>query len=167
MNFDDMIRFFTTAGMSVAVIDEAGAHEVQPTPDQPPLFTDADVIHVHTRAQLLSDGDLIDVTETACEAGVRWPVALTRAAHADCVAWTRTDLYQDEPGRLWDVLSMLVHRLRLASHRDEAGDALAFVVYRLAPDATDYEPTVARLVARVDGGDDGEPVITVLLEGED
>lgn len=141
-------------------------HETLHAPAQP-FFTDADLIHVHTRAQLLADGDLIDVSETAREAGVRWPVALTRAVHADCVAWTRTDLYQDEPGRLWDVMSMLVHRLRIAAHRDEDGDALPFVVYRLAPDATDYEPTVARLVARVDGGDDGEPVITVLTEGED
>lgn len=167
MNLDDMIRIFTTAGMSVAVIDEAGVHEVQPTPDQPPLFTDADLIHVHTRAQLLADGDLIDVTETAREAGVRWPVALTRAVHADCVAWTRTDIYQDEPGRLWDVLTMLALRIRIAKRRGEEGTALPFIVYRIPVDATDYEPVPLDLVARIGDGDDGEPVITVTLTTED
>ena len=33
------------------------------------LFQASDVIHTHTRAQLIEDGDLIDVSETAREAG--------------------------------------------------------------------------------------------------
>ncbi len=138
-----------------------------PTPDQSALFADADLIHTHTRAQLLADGDLIDVSETARGAGIRWPVALTRAVHADCVAWTREDIYQDEPGRLWDVLSVLRFRLRLAARKDEQADALIFEVYRIPVSATGYDPEPVQLVARVDGGDDGEPVITVTMIGED
>ncbi len=42
-----------------------------------PLFKDADLIPVYTRAQALADGVLVDVTETAKEAGFRAPVALT------------------------------------------------------------------------------------------
>ncbi len=45
-------------------------------------------IHTYTRAQAIEDGQLIDVSTTAREAGIVWPVALTSAAWADCVAWT-------------------------------------------------------------------------------
>src|SRR3972149_219225 len=38
-----------------------------------------DPISVYTRAQALEDGQLVDVSETAKEAGIRFPVALTRA----------------------------------------------------------------------------------------
>ncbi len=75
------------------------------------LFQASDVIHTHTRAQLIEDGDLIDVSETAREAGFTVPVAITRAAWADCVEWTaetdkRKATIQDEAGRLWDVVYM-------------------------------------------------------------
>ncbi|PXV79112.1 DUF6573 family protein [Nitrosomonas eutropha] len=43
------------------------------------FFQASDVIHTHTRAQLIEDGDLIDVSETAREAGFMVPVAITRA----------------------------------------------------------------------------------------
>ena len=51
------------------------------------MFTAADIISSYTRADALADGQLIDVTQTAKEAGFRLPVALTRPAGADCVAW--------------------------------------------------------------------------------
>ena len=67
-----------------------------------------DVIYAYTRAQALADGVLVDVSETAREAGFRWPVAMTRAGWENCVAWTEDDsrhqVLQDEAGRLWDVL---------------------------------------------------------------
>ena len=63
-------------------------------------------IHVYTRAQALADGELVDVTTTAAEAGFRIPVALTRAVWADCVEWTDADTkrqtVQDEAGRKWE-----------------------------------------------------------------
>jgi hypothetical protein len=43
------------------------------------LFENAEVIHRYTRAGAIRDGVLIDVSQTAREAGVRHPVALTRA----------------------------------------------------------------------------------------
>lgn len=67
-------------------------------------------IHTYSRAQALEDGVLVDATATAREAGFRYPVALIRAAREDCVAWTdansRRRTFQDQPGRLWDVLWM-------------------------------------------------------------
>lgn len=56
-------------------------------------------------------------TEIAAqEAGFKLPVALTSAVWADCVAWTDDDSrkkpFQDQPGRLWDVLYMACHAIR-------------------------------------------------------
>src|SRR5262245_16898089 len=42
------------------------------------VFDDANEIHRYTRADALREGVLIDVSETAREAGFRYPVALTR-----------------------------------------------------------------------------------------
>lgn len=74
------------------------------------LFADADVISTYTRAEALADGELVDVTERAKELGFRYPVALTRGAWAECVAWTRGGGWQDESGRLADVLWMALLR---------------------------------------------------------
>jgi hypothetical protein len=68
------------------------------------MFEDFDLIHRYTRAQAIEDGVLIDVTQTAREAGFKYPVALTAAAWAKCVAVPPGVVCQDEAGRLWDVL---------------------------------------------------------------
>ena len=69
------------------------------------MFEEADLIHRYTRAQAIEDGVLIDVSAVAREAGIRYPVALTRAVWQRCVAVPHGVLFQDEAGRLWDVLS--------------------------------------------------------------
>lgn len=88
-------------------------------------------IHIYTRAQAIADGALIDVSQTAYEAGFRLPVALTTAVWADCVAWEDTDskrqTAQDEAGRLWDVVWMAF----LAARRATESQRLAFQVYRI------------------------------------
>ena len=50
------------------------------------MFAKADLIHSYSRAQALADGALMDVSATAKEAGLRWPVALTRAVSERCAA---------------------------------------------------------------------------------
>ncbi|MFX8797558.1 DUF6573 family protein, partial [Acinetobacter baumannii] len=50
-----------------------------------PLTTASDnlfgpLISSYSRAQAIADGALIDVTETAFEAGFQWPVAISRRA---------------------------------------------------------------------------------------
>jgi hypothetical protein len=71
------------------------------TPDLTEIF--GEPIHPYTRAQAIDDGYLIDVSETAREAGFRLPVAITRSTWADCIEWTDADskrqTYQDEAGR--------------------------------------------------------------------
>ena len=79
-----------------------------------PFF--GEVVYSYSRAQALADGVLIDVTDTAREAGFRWPVALTGGVWMDCVAWSEIDSAkqtpQDESGRLWDVVFMAAYAVR-------------------------------------------------------
>jgi len=127
-----------------------------------------EVISTYTRSQAIEDGVLIDTGSMAQEAGFKWPVAVTSAAWADCVAWTEDDnrqqVYQDESGRLWDVLFMASHAIRQGSG---SGDRLLFKLYRVRRDGYSKEAILATLKLIVGPGDQGEPVITILLPDED
>lgn len=124
-------------------------------------------IHVYTRAQALQDGVLVDVSDTAREAGFRLPVAMTAAAWADAVAWSDADTVrqvpQDQSGRLWDVLFMAC----LAARRAANASLVGFDVLRVPRGGRAVEPRVLRLNMSITGGDSGEPVITILLPNED
>jgi hypothetical protein len=127
-----------------------------------------EVISTYTRAQAIEDGVLIDTGSMAQEAGFKWPVAVTSAAWADCIAWTEDDsdkqVYQDQSGRLWDVLFMASHAIRQGSG---SGDRLLFKLYRVRRDGYSKEAILATLKLIVGPGDQGEPVITILLPDED
>ena len=63
------------------------------------------LISEYSRAQALDDGVLVDVSTTAREAGIRFPMALTRAVWESCVEVPRNAKgqpvpCQDEQGRL-------------------------------------------------------------------
>ncbi|WP_402377969.1 DUF6573 family protein [Isoptericola rhizosphaerae] len=121
------------------------------------------VIHVTSRADLITSGDLVDVSPTAREAGFRHPVALTRAAWQDAVAWSEeNDAPQDVSGRLWDVLAMAHH-----AARSSRGPRAVFTVCRVpnAPSAIDPEMTTLHL--HVGPGDTAAPVLTILTPHED
>ena len=126
------------------------------------MFDDAEVIHAYTCADALRDGVLIDVSATAREAGFRWPVALTCAAWERCVSVPPGVACQDEAGRLWDVLFML----RCAAARSDGGRVLLFELH-VRNDNRDGTPPLVRLKAVCGPGDDGEPVMTVMLPDED
>ena len=126
------------------------------------MFENADLIHRYTRAQAIEDGVLIDVSAVAREAGLRYPVALTCGAWARCVAVPPGVECQDEAGRLWDVLFLL----RLAIGRSDGGPEVRFGVH-VRDDNREGTPPLVRLKALCGPGDDGEPVITVMLPEED
>lgn len=147
--------------------DNTNSPGVPPEPPEAHQSTDwGSPIHVYTRSQALSDGVLVDVTELAMEAGFRVPVALTRAVWEDCVAWTEVDsrrqTLQDQVGRLWDVLWLS----SLAAKRGR-GDRVTFELYRVPRDGKSARPKQTHLQMHIGPGDAGEPVITVLLMGED
>ena len=135
-------------------------------PTEPPFF--GEVISAYTRAQALADGVLIDAGPMAREAGFRWPVAVTAAAWEDCVAWSERDCdrqtHQDQSGRLWDVLFMAAYAARANA---EAGPELRFELYRVSRDGRSTEAELTTLKLIVGPGDDGEPVMTILLPNED
>lgn len=122
-------------------------------------------IHTYTRQQAIDDGFLVDVSSLAREAGIVFPVAMTRAAWADCVEWSDADskrqTYQDESGRLWDVLWML----KLAARR--GGSEIRFQLYRVPRGGRGIKPRLAVLKAICGPGDAGEPVITICMPDED
>jgi hypothetical protein len=126
------------------------------------MFEQADIIHAYSRADAIADGVLIDVSPVAKEAGITFPVALTAASWAKCVAVPPGVLCQDESGRLWDVLWLL----RIAIRGSAAGAGLLFGVH-VRNDNRDRTPPLVRLKAVCGPGDQGEPVITVMLPGED
>lgn len=122
-------------------------------------------VYTYTRAQAIEDGILVDITETAKEAGFSCPVAITAAAWSDCVEWTDADskrqTYQDESGRLWDVIWMA----SLAARR--GGMETLFQLYRVPRGGRGVRPRLATLKMLAGPGDDGELVITILMPGED
>jgi hypothetical protein len=121
-----------------------------------------EVISRYTRAEALEDGSLVDVSETAREAGIRFPVAVTRAVWNAYVALTPAARRagNDERGRLWDLVWLL--RCGIARQRDESG-----FLYELLVVTDSIQPSRVKLRAECGPGDNGEPVITVLLPHED
>ena len=125
------------------------------------------VIYAFTRAQAIEDGELVDVSETAREAGVKFPVAVTRAVWEDVCEWTEEDSKvkhdgQSVRGRLWDVVSML--RFAIASGR---GGALIHYKLSRIPRPGHGAKRVVVLKAVCGPGDTEEPVITIMQPDED
>jgi hypothetical protein len=130
--------------------------------DHPNLFEGAEVISRYSRAQAIEDGVMINVSAVAREAGIRYPVALTAAVWAHCVAVPEGIECQDEAGRLWDVL----HMLRIAIQRSASGDGVGFAVH-VRNDNREGTPPLVQLWAVCGPGDDAAPVITVMMLDED
>lgn len=125
---------------------------------------DWDFVFSYTRAQAIADGVLVDVGTSAREAGFRLPMALTQAVWSDCVAWSADEAtMQDESGRLWDVLCMAY--LAARSVRNRNLDRVPFGVLRVPQGGRHARR--CELVLHIGPGDDGEPVLTVMLPGED
>jgi hypothetical protein len=138
-------------------------------------------IFSYSRAQAIADGVLVDLTDAKddngqllCrQAGFKIPVAITRAAWAKTIeaggTWKSDgdgDVLelqggQSVTGRLWDVLWML----HVACSRAGNTDRVHFQV--LVDVHGDGRHELVRLWALCGPGDEGEPVVTVLLEGED
>jgi len=123
------------------------------------MFEKEDLIYSYSRKQAIEDGALIDVSETAKEAGFNYPVAITSAVHADIENIPASQSHQDYGGRLWDVLTVLRWHIR-AGKAD--GNILHFMLMMHTPGQELY-----RLKSVCGPGDDMEPVITVMLPDED
>ena len=126
-----------------------------------------EVIYSYTRQQMLEDGYLVDVSETAKEAGFTLPAALTKAVWEDCVEWndadTKRQTYQDIPGRLWDVVSMASFCAR--ANKDKS--SIIYQIYRVPRGGRGKKARLITLKLVVSPGDKGEPVVTIMQPNED
>lgn len=125
-----------------------------------------EIIHRYTRRQAIADGVLIDVSGMASQRGFKVPVAITREAWVDCVAWTtadtnRTGVPQDQEGRLWDVLIMAGLACRFAGTEARR----SFVIMRVPRDGR--AAVEVELHVHIGPGDNAEPVITIMQPTED
>lgn len=132
--------------------------------DEDSLF--GPIIYGYSRAQAIADGVLVDVSVMAREAGFTVPVAMTSAAWANFVEWNDQDssrqTHQDEAGRLWDVLWMS----HLAARRAQGG-TVAVQFYRVPRGGKARMPRKTTLHMKIGPGDAAEPVISLMLPGED
>src|ERR1043166_109420 len=116
------------------------------------------VIYSYTRAQAVADGFQVEVTKVAQEAGIRFPVFLTRTVYDTYVAVPPGVSGQDEAGRLWDILWML----RFAVGKANPGQSrLPFALYVRNDN---LRPCLVKLVAHCGplDIDDSHPAITIM-----
>jgi len=121
------------------------------------------IIYAYTRKQAIEDGEQVDVSPTAAEAGIRFPVFLTSRVFDAYVTVPPNVTCQDEAGRLWDILWML--RSAIKSGRSE-GDRIN---YSLHVRNDNRRPCLVKLVAVCSPNDvdSPEPAITVMMPDED
>lgn len=126
-----------------------------------------EVIYAYTRAQAIEDGVLVDVTQTAREAGFRLPVAVTSAVWSNLIQPSEAlaGWGQSVQGRLWDVLFLLHWQIKV---HPEAQSELRFkVIFLIERRGREPKHETVTLKALIGPGDAGEPVITIMYPEED
>ena len=131
------------------------------TPENESAF--GPVIYAYTRKQAVADGVQVDVSKTAKEAGISFPVFLTRTVFDAYVSVPDAVQGQDEAGRLWDICWMLRFAIiRSRSH----GDRVPVALYVRNDN---HRAKLVKLIAQCGplDVDDPAPAITVMLPDED
>jgi len=122
-----------------------------------------EVIYSYTRAQAVADGVQVDVTKTAQEAGIKFPMFLTRAVWEAYVTVPPDVTGQDEAGRLWDIVWMT----RFGIIRSTPGRDRIPVALYVRND--NQRSRLIKLIATCGALDidDPQPAITVMMPDED
>ncbi|HEY9172899.1 MAG TPA: DUF6573 family protein [Verrucomicrobiae bacterium] len=121
------------------------------------------VVYAYTRAQAVADGVQVEVSKVAAEAGIRFPVFLTRCVYDAYVTVPAGVTGQDEAGRLWDIIWLL----RFAIIRSRPGcDRLPVALYVRNDN---HRAKLVELIATCGplDLDDPAPAITLMMPGED
>lgn len=125
------------------------------------------LVFSYTRSQAIVDGVLFDVTPLARESGFKHPMTFTAGLWAAYGEPNTTPA--EDRGTAWDVIWMLrcaaVGILPARVERYPQREIIHFELLLTPRGQT--QPKLVRLKAICDGGDDGAPVITVLLPHED
>ncbi len=120
-------------------------------------------IYTYTRAQAVADGLQVEVTKTAQEAGIRFPMFITRTVYDTYVTVPPGVTGQDEAGRLWD----LVWMTRFAIIRSKPGvDRLPVALYVRNDNVRSRLVKLVATCGPLDF-DDPAPAITLMMPDED
>jgi hypothetical protein len=135
----------------------------------------SELVYTYTRSQAIADGFQVEVSKVAREAGITYPVFLTRAVYDNYVTVPpalkhgKCDSHQDEAGRLWDIVWMT----RFAILKAKPGQGGPCGSHRL-PVAlyVRNDNRRARLIKLIATCgpldiDDPQPAITVMMPDED
>jgi len=117
------------------------------------------VISVYTRKQAIEDGVLIDITEAARQFGFMLPFAITSNLHQQYVAPPQD--VQDIPGQSEEErLARLLNQAWIAACSEKQTNHVVFgMMFLMEPE--EFETSNIWLI--IDGGDDGQPVLTLML----
>jgi hypothetical protein len=120
-----------------------------------------EVIYSYTRQDMINDGELVDVTETAKEAGFKIPVGITRTVYEGYIVPSEEDNGQGqcEKGRLWDTLTLLFFGAKSNPRQQMFQYPITYVI--------EGKEQLKTLKAMIHPGDHHEPVLTVMLPSED
>ena len=138
---------------------ELSTSNQQPSTSEHPF---GPVIFSYTRAQALADGVQVDVSTTAKDAGITFPVFITRTVFDAYVAVPAGVTGQDEAGRLWDIVWML----RYGIQRSAGGPVISFSLYVRNNNRAAKLVKLKAICGPLDM-DKPEPAITVMLPDED
>jgi len=128
-----------------------------------------EIVYAYTRAQAVADGVQVEVTKVAAEAGIRFPMFLTRAVYdsfvtvPESVTGGKCGSHQDEAGRLWDIVWMT----RFGIIRAKPGvDRIPVALYVRNEN---HRAKLIKLIATCGplDIDDPQPAITVMMPDED
>jgi hypothetical protein len=126
-------------------------------------MSDWEVIDSYSRAQAIADGVLVDVTEQAKKSSIRYPVAVSDTLYHQYIEPSKdlAEQGQSVNGRLADVFIQLTVAIKRSfCHVPDVHFHVSFLM-------GSGKPERIGVWATIDGGDDGKPVITIMLEGED
>ena len=125
-------------------------------------FSDLELIFSYTRADALDDGVLIDISSAAREHGFKLPTAVTDSLfHGHVVPPEGLEGEgQSVEGRLHDLLTIAM----IAARRGMNHNRVEFEVLFLMRPGVREKVTV---ILHVGPGDQGEPVLTLMLPGDD
>lgn len=116
-------------------------------------------IYRYTRKQAIEDGVLISIDEKMCrEAGFKVPIAITSSAYYKYIESTVPG--QSIEGRIWDMLCVLNVNAQMSGDSDTIHFEVIFLM-------EDEKEVLVKLKAVIGPGDTPEPVLTILLPGED
>jgi hypothetical protein len=122
-----------------------------------------EVIFSYTRKQALADGVQVDVSESARQAGIKYPTFLTRTVFDKYVTVPPGVTDQEWRGRLWDIMWMTRHAIK------KSQPGAGRIVVELYVRNDNRAPKLVKLVAVCAAldVDDPAPAITILLPDED